>query len=289
MVILPEDRWAEAASRWRDAEALGFAHGWTYDHLAWRSLRDSPWFAAVPVHAAATTVTTTQRLGTLVASPNFRHPVPLAREVLALDDISDGRFDLGLGAGAEGWDATMLGHAPWPPAERAERFAEFVDLLDKLLTTPEVSYTGRFYRADGARSYPGCRQSPRVPFFVAATGATAMSVVADHGQAWVTTGPRTVDEPLGPEDGAKAVERQSRLLEAACEVAGRNFRDLRRVVLTGRALDQGLTSEQMFADVIGAYEGIGITDLVVHWPRAQEPFEGQRAVFERVIAANRNG
>jgi alkanesulfonate monooxygenase SsuD/methylene tetrahydromethanopterin reductase-like flavin-dependent oxidoreductase (luciferase family) len=289
VVILPEHRWADAASTWRDAEALGFAHAWTYDHLAWRSLRDSPWFAAVPVLAAAAIVTSTMRLGTMVASPNFRHPVPLAREVLALDDISDGRLDLGLGAGAEGWDATMLGHAPWPPAERGERFAEFVELLDRLLTTREVSYTGRFCRADGARSYPGCRQSPRVPFFVAATGQKAMSVVARHGQAWVTTGPRAFDEPVGVKEGVRAVERQLGLLETACHAVGRDGGDLRRVVLTGRALDSGMSSEQRFADVIGSYERIGITDLLVHWPRAQEPFKGERAVFERVIAANREG
>ena len=287
MVILPEHRWADAASTWRDAEALGFAHAWTYDHLAWRSLRDSPWFAAVPILAAAATVTSRLRLGTLVASPNFRHPVPLAREVLALDDLSDGRFDLGVGAGADGWDATVLGHPPWAPAERSERFAEFVDLLDQLLTKREVTYSGRYYRADGARSYPGCRQHPRVPFFVAAAGPKAMAVVARHGQAWVTTGPRSFDEPLGAADGARAVARQLRLLEAACDALGRDFGSLRRVVLTGQALDQGISSEQKFADVIGSYEQIGVTDLVVHWPRARAPFQGERAVFERVIAANR--
>ena len=289
VVILPEERWADAAGVWRDAESLGFTHGWTYDHLAWRSLRDSPWFAAIPVLAAAATVTSSLRLGTLVASPNFRHPVPLAREVLALDDISAGRLDLGLGAGGEGWDATMLGHAPWPAAERAERFAEFVDLLDTLLTKRRVSYTGRYYRADEARSYPGCRQRPRVPFFVAATGKKAMSVVARHGQAWVTAGPRVTDRPLGAEEGARAVERQLRLLEAACEDVGRDHRNLRKVVLTGVALDQGTTSEQRFAHVIGSYEEIGVTDLVVHWPRPSEPFVGERAVFERVIAATPSG
>src|SRR5262249_21542040 len=98
---------------------------------------------------------------------------------------------------------------------------------------------GRYYRADGARSYPGCRQHPRVPFFVAATGPKAMAVVARHGQAWVTTGPRTFEEPLGAVEGARAVERQVRLLKAACQAVGRDLGDLRRVVLTGGALDSG--------------------------------------------------
>ena len=70
---------------------------------------DGPWHAAVPVLAAAAAVTERVRLGTLVATPNFRHPVTLARDALALDDLSNGRLDLGLGPGSEGPDATALG------------------------------------------------------------------------------------------------------------------------------------------------------------------------------------
>src|SRR5881227_993731 len=128
VVILPELRWPAARSLWRRAEELGFAHAWTYDHLAWRSLRDSAWFGAVPTLTAAAMATERIRLGTLVASPNFRHPVPLAKELMTLDDISGGRLTLGIGAGGEGWDATMLGHPAWSRPERADRFAEFVGL-----------------------------------------------------------------------------------------------------------------------------------------------------------------
>src|SRR5205085_9242930 len=98
--------------------------------LAWRSLRDSAWFAAVPTLTAAATATERIRLGTLVASPNFRHPVPFAKELMTLDDISGGRLTVGIGAGGEGWDATMLGHSAWSRPERADRFAELVGLLE---------------------------------------------------------------------------------------------------------------------------------------------------------------
>lgn len=93
------------------AEEYGFHHAWTYDHLGWRSLVDKPWFDAVPTLTAAATVTSKIRLGTLVASPNFRHPAHFARELTALDDVSDGRFSVGLGAGGVGFDATVLGAA----------------------------------------------------------------------------------------------------------------------------------------------------------------------------------
>lgn len=108
IVILPEHRWSDAERRWRRAEELGFDHAWTYDHIGWRDLVDGPWFDAVPTLTAAALVTSRIRLGTHVASANFRHPVPFARQVTALDDISRGRFILGVGAGGAGFDSTVL-------------------------------------------------------------------------------------------------------------------------------------------------------------------------------------
>src|SRR2546427_7688595 len=145
VLILPELRWSEAQSRWRRAEELGFDHAWTYDHLAWRSLRDSAWFGAIPTLTAAAMATERIRLGTLVASLNFRHPVPFAKELVTLDDISGGRLTLGIGAGASGWDATMLRQAAWSRRERAHRFAEVVDLLPPFLREPATSYLGRSF------------------------------------------------------------------------------------------------------------------------------------------------
>src|SRR4051812_38160790 len=129
VLILPEDPWPAAVEKWRRAEALGFDHAWTYDHIAWGELRDAPWFSAIPTLAAVAAATSTIRLGTLVASPNFRHPVPFARELVTLDDISDGRLTVGIGAGGHGWDATILGQESWSLTERADRFSEFVELL----------------------------------------------------------------------------------------------------------------------------------------------------------------
>ena len=105
VVILPELSRADLVATWRAAEVLGFDHAWTYDHLNWRSLRDSAWFAAMPTLTAAAFATERMRLGTLVASPNFRHPVSTLREILALDHLSEGRFTFGFGAGGTGWDA----------------------------------------------------------------------------------------------------------------------------------------------------------------------------------------
>jgi|ERR1700688_2866017 len=284
VLLLPEFRLHRAEALWRRVEELGFDHAWTYDHLAWRSLRDADWFGAVPVLAAAAVATERIRLGILVASPNFRHPVPFARELVTLDDLSGGRFTLGIGAGADGWDAVMLGQDPWSPGERADRFAEFLGLLDRLLREPETSYQGRFYSAVGARTYPGCVQEPRIPFAVAATGRRGMGLAATYGQTWVTTG------DLGPEgvllpaaEGVGVVREQMARLNEACAKVGRDLTSIGRLVLTGPRLDAGLSSLDEFDDTVGRYAEVGVTDLVVHWPRENEPYAADRATFDRIF------
>jgi alkanesulfonate monooxygenase SsuD/methylene tetrahydromethanopterin reductase-like flavin-dependent oxidoreductase (luciferase family) len=284
VLLLPDRPWSEARRSWQLAEELGFDHAWTYDHLTWRGHRDRPWFGAMPTLTAVALTTTRLRFGPLVASPSFRHPVAFAKELITLDDISGGRLIAGLGAGGSGWDASMLGGPPWSATERTARFSEFVDLLDRLLRQPATDYEGRYYSALGARMHPGCRQLPRLPFAIAAAGPRAMRVAARHGQLWVTTGDRArAGPPVGPEQGAAEVRSQLRLLERTSEQEGRDVHELARLVLTGPSLDAGLGSPEQFADAAGRYAEAGATDLVVHWPRREEPYRADLATFERIF------
>jgi alkanesulfonate monooxygenase SsuD/methylene tetrahydromethanopterin reductase-like flavin-dependent oxidoreductase (luciferase family) len=271
VLILPEERWSLARDRWCDAERMGFDHAWTYDHLTWRSFRDAAWFGALPTLTAAASVTRAIRLGTLVATPNFRHPVPFAKELLTLDDISAGRITLGLGAGTEGFDSTVLGHPAWSARERADRFAEFVALLDGLLTQPSFSYAGRHYAAREARGYPGCVQRPRIPFAIAATGSRGLRLAARFGAAWICV------------DGRGDAGDLLRRLDDACAEAGRDPASLSRLALLGFR-EQPLASLEAFRDARGRHAELGFSDLVVHWPRDSEPFAASRAVLERVAA-----
>ena len=115
VVILPQFSWPEARARWASLQERGFAHGWTYDHLSWRDLKDEPWFGTLPTLVAAATATSTLRLGTWVMSPNYRHPVTTAKDLMTLDDVSGGRLIAAVGAGGTGWDATVLGQPPLNP------------------------------------------------------------------------------------------------------------------------------------------------------------------------------
>ncbi|MCB8961221.1 MAG: LLM class flavin-dependent oxidoreductase [Ardenticatenales bacterium] len=284
ILILPEHSWEQAKYYWQRAEALGFSHAWTYDHLTWRSFRDQAWYAALPTLTAAALATNHIQLGTMVASPNFRHPVPFTKELITLDNISAGRFILGIGAGSSGWDATSMGQKPWTLAERSARFAEFVQLTDQLLRQPEVTYQGMYYQAREARNYPGCVQRPRLPLAIAATGPRGLGLVARFADIWITNGDRSRSDIVGPSEGAAIVRKQWERLVTVCERENRDPATIRRLVLTGPRLDGGLSSLETFRDTVGHYAEIGVTDLVLHWPRASAPYAGNPERFEQLIA-----
>jgi len=287
VVILPDQRWPEARDHWRESEELGFAHAWTYDHLTWRDLRDGPWFGAVPTLAAAALSTSTIRLGALVASPNFRHPVTFAKELMSLDDISSGRITLGIGAGGSGWDANALGQEPWAPNERAARFAEFVQQLDRLLTEPVIdSLSGEFYSARDARTIPGCVQKPRLPFAIAASGVRGISVAVQFGQAWVTYGDPKSAAESGELAALVAAKAQIAKVRDECGRQGHDFYSLSKIYLAGSTREPWLKSVSDFLRLSEKYEELGFTDIVLHRPRQSEPYKADLNVYYEIAKLN---
>jgi alkanesulfonate monooxygenase SsuD/methylene tetrahydromethanopterin reductase-like flavin-dependent oxidoreductase (luciferase family) len=277
-VILPHARWMELRHTWRRAEELGFDAAYTYDHLSWRSFRDLPWFDALTTLSAAAVETSKIRIGTLVTTPNFRHPVPLAKQLLSIDDLSEGRLTIGVGAGGTGFDASALGHEPWSPAERADRFAEFTELLNQLLREPVTTASGRHYSASEVRMIPPALQHPRPPIYVAATGPRGIALAATVGQGWVTFG-----APAGsPTSTEESVTKQVELMLGALEEHGRDARHFERVLLDAFGEERPLASVDAFVDWAGRYRAAGITELVVHWPVPDSIFAADQDVFEAV-------
>ncbi|HEX2316126.1 MAG TPA: LLM class flavin-dependent oxidoreductase [Thermomonospora sp.] len=281
VVMWPIRSWRDSRDQWTRAEDLGFDHAWVYDHLAWRG--HTPWFDGYATLTAAATATSRIRLGTLVTSPNFRHPVPTAHAIRTIDDISGGRLTVGIGAGglSRTSDSGVLGGEPWSPAERAGRFAEWVELLDRLLRGPETTYEGEFYTAREVRTAPGCVQRPRVPFALAGNGPRGMRLAARFADIWVTTA-RLPGAEGDPEEIVKDLQAK---LDAVCEAEGRDPATLRRLLLTGFTGEPWLESAAAFADLAGRYGALGVTDLAVHWPRPGTEWDHDPAVLEAVAAA----
>jgi alkanesulfonate monooxygenase SsuD/methylene tetrahydromethanopterin reductase-like flavin-dependent oxidoreductase (luciferase family) len=289
IVILPEHRWSENMVRWKGAEEYGFDHAWTYDHLglSWGSFLEGPWFDALTTLTAAAMVTTSIRLGTFVSSPNFRLPVPYARQLLSVDDVSGGRFTLGTGSGGAGYDRAVMGIPELSPNQRTARFAEFVELLDRLLREPRVDFQGLYYKAVDARNTPGCVQQPRIPFLVAANGPKAMRVAARFGQGWLT-GPIA-----GEMKGSVATELDGwyrqvgelvKIFDETLAAEGRPRDSVDRFLTLDGSPLLSMSSVQAFEDHVGRARELGFTDVVTHWPRREGIYEARMSVLERIAA-----
>jgi probable F420-dependent oxidoreductase len=148
----------------RRIEAIGYGGLVMADHVVGNAL--SPF----PALAAAAAATTTLRIGTLVLDNDFRNPLLLAREAATVDVISNGRFELGIGAGWHGRDNESLGISYDPPRARVERLAEAIPLIKRLWTEDEVTHTGTYYRHHRAHSGPAPVQRPHPPILVAGGG-----------------------------------------------------------------------------------------------------------------------
>lgn len=276
LCILPEHEPDVARERWQRAEAMGFDHAWTYDHLVWAGLPDSPWHSTVVTLTAAALWTQRVSLGTFVASPNFRHPAAFTRDVVSLDRFSGGRFLLGLGAGGD-LDAAILGEQ-WTRGQRTARFREFVEALDVLLTHDGVDLDGEYFRARNARSTPGCVQRPRVPFVVAGNAPRSIGLAARHGQGWLTTGrPGTADD--GPDAWWAGVADLCRLLDDTLAEQGRPG-SIDRYLSLDACGTPALSSTGFLQDQLGRAAELGFTDVVVHEPRPQAPYHADDRVLE---------
>jgi probable F420-dependent oxidoreductase len=157
-----------------NAEALGFDVLTVADHLV-DGLVDP--FAGL---TAAASATSTIRLGTLVLNNDLRNPVIVARQALALDAMSGGRLELGLGAG-HGWPEYEQAGIPFdPPAVRVARLRETIEALDGLLRGDTVSVDGEHVHVREHRSFPPAVQTPRMPLLVGGHAPSVLRVGAER-------------------------------------------------------------------------------------------------------------
>lgn len=286
VLLLPEHDWDVDRKRWRRADEYGFDHAWTYDHLAWRSLADGPWHATIPTLTAAALETQRIRLGTLVTSPNFRHPVPLAKDLMTLDVISRGRLNVALGAGAPGKDANVLGGEPLSPAARHSRFVEFRSLLAELLSNRITDRGGDWYAATAARMIPGPVQQPRPPLLVAAEGPKGMRLAIESaqcpGDGWVTLGVPG-GAPIPDEEWwAKVTGSVAAMNRVWQESEARPDGFVRLLNMESRI--STISSMGQLHDHLGRAADLGFTDVVLAWPRPDGVFQGDERLLDQIAA-----
>ncbi len=176
-------RWHEIVSMARAAEEVGFDSIWTGDHLLYRGdgrPERGPWDAWTEL-AALAAATERVRLGPLVACAAFHPPGILARMAASIDEISGGRFVLGIGAG---WNETEFRAFGIPFDQRVARFEEAFGIVRGLLTGERVTVHGRFHRVEDAVLLP--QPTRRTPLMVGSTGERVLRATLPDVDAWNT-------------------------------------------------------------------------------------------------------
>lgn len=263
-ILIPQDApFHELVDRWRRAEELGFDAAYVADHTGdYRNL-DSYWLDGWTVLTHMAVNTERMRIGTLVANPLLHHPAQLAKQAVAVDHLSGGRLELGIGTGIAGFDHDTVGLDYRPPRERADRFAEFVTIVDGVLrsTARSFEHAGTYLRTGGTPMSPGPLQQPRPPITVGGQSPTVLRVAAQHADCWNTHGPfgRSVAEI------AELTGRQNRRLDELCTAHGRDPSEVRRSLLLFDVLD-AWASRDHFQKVVHQFRETGIHEFVVFWP-----------------------
>jgi alkanesulfonate monooxygenase SsuD/methylene tetrahydromethanopterin reductase-like flavin-dependent oxidoreductase (luciferase family) len=254
-LVLPDEPWADLVERWRRLDRGGLDAVWSCDHFTDPHLPGRPWFEGSISLAGLAQATERARIGLLVGAIASRPPTLLAKQAQAIDHLSDGRLVVGLGAGGAPTDQRMWGVEEWSPAERAGRFGEYVEVVDRLLRDDDVNVDGRWYRTHGARTAPGCVQRPRPPLLLAAHGPATLRVAARFADIWNTFGPTFED----------AVASSGRL-DAVCDDVGRERQEITRSVLLGIRDSTAWETAKEFADLVRRFHEAGFTDVVFYDP-----------------------
>jgi alkanesulfonate monooxygenase SsuD/methylene tetrahydromethanopterin reductase-like flavin-dependent oxidoreductase (luciferase family) len=272
---------------WQWAEQLGFDHGWIPE--TW-TMSDRSYLEPWTLLAALARATRSLRLGTLVAILASRHPTLLAGHVLAVDHVSGGRVELGIGAGDVPTDSGIFGIPPWSGGERVERLEDQLPLLDALLRGESVTSARRHYSVTGAH-LPEPVQRPRPPLVVAAEGKRSLRLVARHADAWVTLGgqPQTPERgvaTVSEAEGLAGTRERVDLLDSHCREIGRDPQTIRRIVVAYRRRVDPLSSLDAFDEFVGSYAELGFDEFVLYWPSILATFREQREMtaHERTAA-----
>jgi probable F420-dependent oxidoreductase len=291
-VQLPE---IERVAPWPDmkrmattAEALGYDSIWLGDHLLYRNEGDTPkgpW-EAWTMMAAIAAVTERVEIGPLVACTSFHNPAMIAKKTATLDEVSQGRIILGLGAG---WNEPEYAAFGYPYDHRVSRFEEAFTIIRRLLDGETVTFDGEYYQTDEVLLHP---PGPRkhVPLMVGSGSPRMLEITVPYIDSWNAWYAWFNNKP---EELVPWLEK----VDAACEKVGRDPATIERtaailVQLPGGAGRSVMHSEdsgtrplsgepEAMADALRKFADIGISHVqMVMDPITTESIEAFAPVLE---------
>jgi probable F420-dependent oxidoreductase len=264
----------------RRAEDSGYATFLIRDHF----IEEPFGHQLAPLTALATVAAATTRLrvGSLVLSNDYRHPVMLAKEIATLDVLSNGRVELGLGAGFSKAEYDSAGMSFDPPGVRVDRLEESLRVLKGLFGAGPFTFGGTHYTVTGLDAFPKPVQRPHPPILIGASGKRMLSIAAREAdiigfQTVTTTGGAMTDDPAN-----RLAPAVSQKIERVREVAGARFGQIELSMVMTVVLSEhrqeaasrlvrergwtGISAEQVL-EMPSIF--IGSVDQIVHEARAR--------------------
>ena len=217
-----EVRWPELLDMVRAVEDLGYDSAWFGEHLLYRwpdRPARGPW-EAWGMLAAIAAVTSRIEFGPLVACTAFHNPAVLAKRADTIDEISGGRFILGLGAG---WNETEFRAFGIPFDHRIDRFEEAFTIIRGLLQDGAIDFAGTYYQARDSELLPRGPRPGGPPLMIGSNGERMLRITTPHVDAWNSWYADTRNSPSGI---APLRDR----VNAACRAAGRDPSTIERTV-----------------------------------------------------------
>lgn len=260
--------YVEMRDAWLAADRLGFDTAWGHDHLLNQddtsAREDEGWIALAALLAQTSRI----RGGLMVTSNTFRHPAVLTKMATTTDVVSDGRLEVGLGAGWMEEEHRQYG-IPLPPVgERMRRLDEACRILKALWTEPRATVEGEFYAVRDAYHEPKPVQKPHPPLVIGGGGEKVLlRIVARYADEWnLSKGT--------PEEFA----HKSRVLEGHCRAVGRDPSEIERSI---QFLEPSTDAEGLAAKARG-FVAVGATHVIFTCPRPYSA-DGARWLWEQVV------
>ena len=263
--------WPDMLAVWQAADQIElFESGWTFDHF-YPIFSDStgPCLEGWTVTTALAQATRRIRVGVLVTGIVYRHPAILANMAAALDVVSNGRLELGLGAGWNEQECEAYGIELGTLTERFDRFDEALEVIVSLLTRSTSDFKGEYFTLADARCEPKAIQRPHPPICIGGTGERrTLRSVARWAQHW--------NYPGGPVESWR--QKRDVLLERCAEIG----RDPAEITTSTHLRYDPQAGPAALAELAAAYREAGLDLGIVylpppHTPQVLEPIVGALA------------
>jgi probable F420-dependent oxidoreductase len=259
------------------ADERGLDSVWAADHLVFRSDGDTKGIHECwTVLAAVAAVTSRVEIGPLVLAVPFRNPALTAKMAAELDEVSAGRFVLGLGCG---WHQPEFDAFDYPFDHRVSRFEDGIRIIAPLLRDGRVTFEGRYHRAVDAELRPAPIRAGGPPILIAGKQPRMLRLVAEHADRWNAAW-------YGRPDHADELRTRLANVRSALEEAGRDPSTLEITVGIFVAFDDAAEggegapehairgSIDEVADALAGYADLGVSHLIAHvWPRSPDGVE----------------